>query len=85
MTKKTKITIDYSRCGDGNGIDPRGCCKCLQTCAPAVFLLHQTLGAEEPDPFDPQKWRVTPQWPSLCTLCMNCIKNCPENAIKVKQ
>ncbi len=41
-------------CGDGTGVDPRACCKCLRACDPAVFLLHQTFGAQEADPCDPQ-------------------------------
>ncbi|MEA2071401.1 MAG: 4Fe-4S binding protein [Asgard group archaeon] len=81
--KKTKITIDYSICGDGHKIDPRDCCKCLQICDPAVFLLHETIGAEQKDPFDPDIWRVTPVYLSLCTHCMKCVEVCPENAISV--
>jgi len=84
MIKKTKIIIDYSKCGDGVGVDPRDCCKCLKTCKPAVFLLHQTLGVKELDPYNPSKWRVTPQWLSLCTHCMNCVNECPLNAIIIK-
>jgi NAD-dependent dihydropyrimidine dehydrogenase PreA subunit len=84
MFKKKKITIDYSICGDGSRIDPRNCARCMRACKPAVFLLHQTIGAEEDNSFDPQKWRVTPLWPSLCTGCMQCVEVCPENAIKVR-
>lgn len=83
MGKKTKITIDYSICGDGNKIDPRECCKCLQICDPAIFLMHQTIGTEEKDPLDPQIWRVSPLWLSLCTRCMKCVELCPEKAINV--
>ncbi|MGM0368719.1 MAG: hypothetical protein ACQEP2_09195, partial [Actinomycetota bacterium] len=72
MAKKTKITIDYSICGDGNTVDPRQCGICLRTCKPAVFLLHQTPDVAEPDPCNPQKWRVTPLWLSLCTRCFKC-------------
>jgi NAD-dependent dihydropyrimidine dehydrogenase PreA subunit len=78
---RTKITINYLRCGDGVGVDPRECGACLRVCAPAVFLLHQTLGAVEPDPLDPKHWRVTPMWTSLCTQCMKCVTACPEKAI----
>jgi NAD-dependent dihydropyrimidine dehydrogenase PreA subunit len=82
--KKTKITIDYSICGDGNKIDPRECGKCLRICEPAVFLLHQSLEAEDrDDPFDPQIWRITPLYPSLCTRCMKCVEVCPEEAISI--
>ncbi|MBN1299147.1 MAG: 4Fe-4S binding protein [Actinobacteria bacterium] len=84
MFRKNKITIDYSICGDGNKIDPRDCLKCMQACKPAVFLLHQTIGAKEKNPLDPQKWRITALWPSLCTKCMACVQICPENAVKVR-
>jgi NAD-dependent dihydropyrimidine dehydrogenase PreA subunit len=80
---KTKISIDYTKCGDGIGQDPRECCICLRTCDPAIFLLHETMDAHEEDPNDPQKWRVTPLWLSLCTRCMKCVKQCPEKAISV--
>jgi formate hydrogenlyase subunit 6/NADH:ubiquinone oxidoreductase subunit I len=65
-------------------VDPRDCCLCLRACAPAVFLLHETLGAKQPDPFDPQVWRVTPLWQSLCTGCMSCVEACPKAAIAVR-
>lgn len=82
--RRTRITIDYSRCGDGVGVDPRECAACLRVCTPAVFLLHETVGAEEADPFDPQNWRVTALWPSLCSGCGECVTACPEGAIAVR-
>lgn len=82
--KRTRISIDYGLCGDGVGVDPRECGLCLRACEPAVFLLHQTLGATEEDPCDPKRWRVTPLWPSLCTRCRDCVKVCPEGAIEVR-
>ena len=83
MTRKTKIKIDYQKCGDGKGIDPRSCAKCLKICKPAIFILHETLGAEEENPFDPQKWRITPLYPSLCNHCLECVQVCPIQAIAV--
>ena len=79
---KTKITIDYTKCGDGVGRDPRECRKCLQICDPAVFLCHETLGVDQ-DPIDPQIWRITAVWLSVCTRCMKCVEECPEKAISV--
>jgi NAD-dependent dihydropyrimidine dehydrogenase PreA subunit len=84
MKGKTSIIIDYGACGDGVGIDPRACGKCLRICGPAVFLLHETIGAMEENPYDPQKWRVTPLWLDLCTRCMKCVESCPEKAITVR-
>jgi NAD-dependent dihydropyrimidine dehydrogenase PreA subunit len=83
MGRKTKIIIDYTKCGDGVGVDPRDCAKCLQICEPALFLMHETLDVKD-DPYDPQLWRVTALYPSLCTKCMKCVEICPEHAIKVK-
>jgi formate hydrogenlyase subunit 6/NADH:ubiquinone oxidoreductase subunit I len=84
MSRRTRISVDYGVCGDGTGIDPRGCARCLRACGPAVFLLHQTLGAVEPDPRDPKAWRVTPLWPTLCTRCLKCVEACPAGAIAVR-
>lgn len=82
--RRVRIFIDYEKCGDGRGVDPRECGRCLRACKPAVFLLHQTLGAEEADPLDPQIWRVTPLWPTLCDRCGACVEVCPEGAISIK-
>ena len=81
---RTRIDIDGAVCGGGRGVDPRACGVCLRVCAPAVFTLHQTFGAAEPDPFDPIHWSVTALWPCLCTRCLKCVTSCPEQAIRVR-
>jgi ferredoxin len=82
--KKTKIKIDYTKCGDKGGIDPRECTKCLKVCDPCVFLMHNVIGAKEKDPNDPQVWRITAVWPSVCMRCGVCVGAGPEKAITVK-
>jgi len=79
---KTKITIDYEKCGENGNTDPRECSKCLRACDPAVFLMHQPLNVEQ-DPVDPELWRITAVWLSLCTRCLKCVEVCPEHAIAV--
>ena len=83
--KRTKIVIDYSKCGENGKIDPRDCSKCMRACDPAVFIMHETKGLEkkQKDPYNPQDWRITPIWGSLCTRCFKCVDICPENAIIV--
>jgi NAD-dependent dihydropyrimidine dehydrogenase PreA subunit len=79
---KTKIIIDYTKCGDGVGVDPRQCGRCLRACDPAVFLCHETLGVSQ-DPVDPQIWRITAVWLDLCNHCIKCVHECPQSAITV--
>lgn len=80
---RVRIEIDHSLCGDGRRVDPRACAKCLRACPPAVFHLHQSFGMTERDPLDPQFWRVSVMWPTLCTRCGKCVEVCPERAIRV--
>ena len=79
-----RIAIDYTLCGDARGVDPRTCGRCLRACAPAVFLMHESLHASEPNPLDPQAWRITAMWPTLCTRCMKCVQSCPVEAVSVQ-
>ncbi|MEJ2294094.1 MAG: 4Fe-4S binding protein [Candidatus Lokiarchaeota archaeon] len=83
--KRTKIEIDYSLCGEKGKVDPRNCGLCLKSCDPAVFVMHPRVGTEDKqeDPYDPQDWRITPIWGSLCSRCLKCVEVCPENAITI--
>ena len=79
---ETKIEIDYTKCGEHGKVDPRDCGECLKACDPAVFVKHQPLDVEQ-DPYDPQLWRITAVWLSLCSRCLKCVEVCPEKAIKI--
>ena len=80
---KTKIKIDYSKCGPEGKVDPRDCSKCLNVCDPFVFLKHEDLKYKEENINDPQHWLVTAVWPSVCNRCFKCVDICPEKAITV--
>lgn len=69
---KTDIVVNYDKCGD-----PRECKKCLQICAPALFLLYSP--DDESD--DPDVWRVDVAFTDLCTRCGDCVEVCPKEAI----
>jgi len=83
--KRTKIEIDYFKCGENGKIDPRECGLCMKVCDPTVFMMHQTIGTEkkQKDIYDPQDWRITPIWRSLCSRCFKCVEVCPEKAITI--
>lgn len=76
-----QISVDYSRC-----TAPFDCKKCLRTCAPAVLRLR-TIKVErsrETDKKEPGAYRVAPFFRDRCTVCMECVKACPVDAISVK-
>lgn len=79
---KTKVMIDYSKCGSSVGVDPRECSKCLVACPDFVMILQPSIGVEQ-DLTDPQDWRIDPLWPSVCTRCMACTEACPHDAIEI--
>jgi NADH-quinone oxidoreductase subunit I len=76
-----QISVDYSRC-----TTPFDCKKCLHICAPAVLRLH-TIKVErgrETDKKEPGAYRVEPFFRDRCSVCMECVKVCPVDAISVK-
>jgi len=82
--KRTKIKIDYSKCGNASGgIDPRECSLCLRVCDPAIFVRHEVLKVSEKNQYDPQFWQITAVWLDLCTRCGKCVAACPQKAITI--
>lgn len=71
---KTKIIIDYEKCGD-----PRECKKCLQVCPLALFIMYPPSYEEN----DPQEWKVDVAFTDQCTKCLDCINVCPHEAITI--
>ena len=76
-----KITIDYSRC-----TIPFDCKRCLQVCPSGVFFV-ETLKSErgkETDKKEPGAYRVSAWFRDRCVACMDCVTDCPVNAITIK-
>jgi len=73
-----EITIDHEKCKV-----PASCRKCLEVCPQAVFKMHLAK-IEKYTEAEDKDWHLDPwYWPS-CSGCMECVKKCPLNAIKVK-
>lgn len=73
---------------------PQECRKCLEICAPKVFLLApdarlvsynkyplMRIGWEDRQP---EAMRVIAAEPTVCTLCMACVRACPHNYITIE-
>ena len=73
-----EIIIDHNKCKL-----PVTCGKCLQVCPLCVFKLHPTnIKRFEEIPLE--NWELHLSFPDLCAGCMECVKICPEKAIKVR-
>lgn len=75
------ITIDYARC-----IIPFECKRCLFVC-PSTVLSVDAVKVEkfkETDPKEPGAYMLLPLYRDRCIGCMECVRVCPEDAIKVK-
>lgn len=73
-----KIEIDHKLC-----VTPYQCKICLQICPQAVFAVMPTK-IERFRETDPEDYEVVPVFRDKCIVCMDCIKACPQGAIKVK-
>ncbi|MFX1365255.1 MAG: 4Fe-4S binding protein [Promethearchaeota archaeon] len=79
-----KIKIKTKNCKD-----PNSCLKCLEVCIPGVFL--RVPKKKFKTDFESQvkineiNHRISVRFIDSCTLCMNCVSICPENAITIKK
>lgn len=74
--------------------EPHECRKCLEICAPKVFVLipDAKMVATPEFPLVKKGWenakveamRVIAAEPALCTQCMGCVRVCPLNCITIK-
>jgi len=72
------IEIDKKKC-----ITPFECKKCLQICPQAVFAVVPTK-VERFKESDPEDYEVEAVFRDKCVVCMDCVKACPSNALKVE-
>ena len=47
-------------------------------------FLFEIIKRIKEETVDPQYWRITAVWPSVCTRCFKCVEACPKQAITVK-
>ena len=73
------IRIDREKCKA-----PFECKKCLQICPQAVFAVVPTK-VERFKETDPEDYEVEAVFRDKCVICMDCVKACPRNALKVAQ
>ena len=73
-----EILIDREKCKV-----PMNCRKCLQICPQCVFKFHAT-GIKKFEKIPLENWKLHVSFPDLCAGCMECVKICPEHALKVR-
>lgn len=75
-----KIEVDASKC-----TTPFACKKCLQLCPQAVFAVAaiKVEKFKETDPKEPGSYFLLARYMDKCTGCEDCVKVCPEKAIKL--
>ena len=73
---------------------PQECRRCLEICAPKVFLLAPNAKVVSHTEFPlirigwedgtPEGMRIIAAEPTVCTLCMACVRECPLHCITIK-
>ncbi len=71
------IEIDKEKC-----IAPFDCKICLQVCPQAIFAVAPTK-VERFKETDPEDYEVQAVFRDRCVVCMDCVKACPAEALKV--
>jgi NADH-quinone oxidoreductase subunit I len=72
------IAIDRQRCPV-----PLDCRKCITICPQAVFELIPT-NLRRFEEVARQDWVLRVRYRPDCVACMDCVKVCPQKALKVK-
>ncbi len=62
---------------------PMNCRLCLEICPQCVFQIYPT-GIKKFEEIPLENWKLRVSYTDLCVGCMECVKICPEKAIKVK-
>lgn len=80
MQPAPKFEIDESRC-----TTPMACGKCLRACPQMVFRVETKKyeRLKETNPNEPGSYKLEGWWRYACTLCLDCIRVCPVDAIKI--
>jgi len=73
---------------------PQECRKCMEVCAPKVFLLAPDSKVVSLTEFPlvrvgwedraPERMRIIAVEPTVCTLCMACVRECPLHCITIR-
>ncbi|MBT8342587.1 MAG: 4Fe-4S binding protein [Desulfatitalea sp.] len=67
---------------------PMACKKCVEICPTMVFRSGfykvRYVRGKESDIHKPGNYRITPDWLNKCIGCMECVKICPVDALKVE-
>lgn len=79
--RRVEVSIDYERCQD-----PMNCAKCLQVCPSMVFVLKPLYQRERNGPIVPveKNWKLVPVHERFCHDCGECVKTCPQGAIRIR-
>jgi NAD-dependent dihydropyrimidine dehydrogenase PreA subunit len=73
-----EIVINKDRCKI-----PINCRVCLQTCPQCVFQIYPT-GIKKFEEIPLENWHLRASYVNLCVGCMECVKACPQKAIRVR-